>query len=78
VWTSRLATPLDGDMTIRLAQGSDDLTLIGDAQKVLAKASWTSGGGKSVQFQVCGQRALTLRVRATGRPAPFTLRITKP
>jgi hypothetical protein len=78
VWTTNLATPLDGDLTVRLSQGSDDLQLIGDAQKVLAKASWATGGGKSVQFQICGERSLTLRVRTTGRPAPFTLRVTKP
>ena len=78
VWTSKLVTPLDGDLTIRLAQGADDLTLIDDSRHVLAKGSWTSGGGKSAQFQICGQRSLTIRVRATGRPAPFTLRVTKP
>jgi hypothetical protein len=78
VWTSKLATPLDGDLTIRLRQGADDLALIGDAKAVLANASWTSNGGKSVQFQICGQRSLTIRVRAGGRAAPFTLTITKP
>ena len=77
-WALKLATPLDGNLTIRLAQGTDDLTLIGDAQKVVAKGSWTTGGAKSVQFEICGQRSLTIRVRATGRPAPFTLRVTKP
>jgi hypothetical protein len=78
VWTSKLATPLDGDLTIRLAQGADDVQLIGDSKAVLATGSWTSNGGKSLQYVICGQRSLTLRVRASGRPAPFTLRITKP
>jgi hypothetical protein len=77
-WTLKVATPLDGDMTIRLVQGTDDLALIGDSQKVVASGSWTSGGGKAATFQICGQRTLTVRVRATARPAPFTLRITKP
>jgi hypothetical protein len=77
-WTMKIATPLDGDMTIRLPQGVDDLALIGDSQKVVATGSWTSSGGKGVAFEVCGQRSLTVRVRGTGRPTPFTLRITKP
>jgi hypothetical protein len=76
-WTLKVATPLDGDMTIRLAQ-PDDLALIGDSQKVVASGSWTSGGGKAATFHICGQRTLTVRVRASARPAPFTLKITKP
>ena len=78
VWTSRLATPLDGDLTIRLRQGNDDLQLLGDSRKVLAAGSWTTNGGKSVRFRICGQRSLAIRVRATGKAAPFTLRVTKP
>jgi hypothetical protein len=78
VWTTKLATPLDGDLTVRLSQGADDLQLVGDSRKVLATGSWTSTGGKAVQFRICGQRSLTIRVRAGGRPAPFTLKVTKP
>jgi hypothetical protein len=78
VWMSKLATPLDGGLTIRLAQGADDLTLIGDSNAVLARGSWTSNGGKSLHYVICGQRSLTLRVRANGRAGPFNLRITKP
>jgi hypothetical protein len=78
VWTARLATPLDGDLTIRLAQGTDDLELIGDSRAVLARGSWTTTGAKSLHYRICGRRSLTIRVRATGRPTPFALRVTKP
>jgi hypothetical protein len=78
IWTSQLATPLDGDLTIRLQQGGDDLQLLGNSRNVLANGSWTTNGGKSVQYRICGRRSLAIRVRADGRPAPFTLTITKP
>jgi hypothetical protein len=77
-WTMKLATPLDGDLSVRLAQGSDDLDLLGGSRTVLARGSWTGGGGKSLEYRICGQRSLVIRVRSDGRPARFTLKVTQP
>jgi hypothetical protein len=77
-WTMKLATPLDGDLSVRLAQGSDDLDLLGGRRTVIARGSWSSTGGKSLEYRICGQRSLTIRVRSDGRPSRFTLRVTQP
>src|SRR5439155_12694575 len=71
-WTLKLATPLDGELSVRLAQGSDNLSLLADGRTVLARGSWTSTGGKSLEYLVCGRRSLLLRVTGGGR---FTLRV---
>jgi hypothetical protein len=77
-WTLKVATPLDGDLSVRLAQGSDALELLGAAHTVIARGIVTLAGGKSLHYRICGERSLELRVRAGGKPAPFTLRLTKP
>ena len=74
-WTLKLATPLDGELSVRLAQGSDDLSLLADGRTVLARGSWTSTGGKSLKYVICGQRSLLLRVTGGGR---FALEVTQP
>jgi hypothetical protein len=74
-WTMKLATPLDGELSLRLAQGSDNLSLLADGRTVLARGSWTSTGGKSLKYLICGQRSLLLRVTGGGR---FALGVTQP
>jgi hypothetical protein len=77
-WTLKVATPLDGDLSVRLAQGSDALELLSATHTVLARGIVTLSGGKTLHYRICGERSLELRVRSGGRPAPFTLRVTKP
>ena len=77
-WTLKLATPLDGDLSVRVAQGSDGLELLGAARNVLARGVLTPFGGKTLHYRICGERSLALRVRASGTAAPFTLRVTQP
>jgi hypothetical protein len=78
-WTLKLATPLDGELSVRLTQGSDELDLVGGARTVLAHGSWTPGGGKSLVYRICGQRSLTIRVRSDGGgPTRFTLKVGQP
>jgi hypothetical protein len=74
-WTMKLATPLDGQLSVRLAQGSDEVSLLADERTVLARGTWTSAGGKSLEYLVCGRRSLSLRVTGTGL---FTLKVTQP
>jgi hypothetical protein len=75
-WTTSVATPLDGDLRIQVGAAADVKLLAGDA--VLAKSSWTSSGGKALEYRICGTRSLKVRVSRTGAAARFTLRITEP
>jgi hypothetical protein len=76
-WTRSIATPLDGDARIRVSP-VEELTLAASDGTVLARSHWDGSGGKEVDFRVCGQRSLRLRVsRATAGPR-FTLRVSRP
>ena len=81
-WTMQIATPLDGDLRLRLTAlggGADDVTLLSsDGQTVLAKGSWTTTGAKSIEYRVCGARSVRVRVRRGAAPARFILRVTVP
>lgn len=81
-WSTNLATPLDGELSLRLsgAGGAGDLKLLSsDGRKVLATGSWTSGGGKSVEYVICGERSVMVRVTTAARTATrFRLLVRKP
>ena len=81
-WTTQVTTPLDGDLRLRLSVpggGADDVTLLsGDGRTLLATGSWSSTGGKSVDYRVCGARSMRVRVTRGGAAARFTLRVTAP
>jgi hypothetical protein len=81
-WTTRVATPLDGDLRVRVTVpggGADDVTLLsGDGQTVLASGSWASTGGKTAEYRVCGARSLRVRVTRGGTAARFTLQVQVP
>jgi hypothetical protein len=81
-WTTQIATPLDGNLHLRLSVpggGADDVTLLtGDGQTVLARGSWTTSGAKSVEYPICGARSLKVRVTRGGAAARFTLRVERP
>jgi hypothetical protein len=81
-WTKTVSTPLDGDLRVRVSvpgDGADDVKLLSsDGKTVLASGSWDSSGSKSVQYRVCGQRSLKVRVIRGGAAARFTLRVSLP
>ncbi len=81
-WTRQVATPLDGDLHIRVTVpggGGDDVRLLSsDGQTVLATGAWDSSGGKSVAYRVCGARSVKLRVTRGGAAARFTVRVLVP
>jgi hypothetical protein len=81
-WTTQIATPLDGDLHLRLSVpggGADDVTLLtGDGQTMLARGSWTTSGAKSVEYRICGARSLKVRVTRGGAATRFTLRVERP
>jgi hypothetical protein len=77
-WARTIATPLDGDLRVKI-DAPDDVSLTSaDGRAVLAKGTWTSAGGKAVAYRVCGMRSLQVRVTRLTRTARFTLRISKP
>jgi hypothetical protein len=81
-WSVLLATPLDGDLRIRLALpgiGGDDVQLFSsDGRTRLASSSWDTAGGKTVEYRVCGTRSVKVRVSRGGSAARFSLRVTVP
>lgn len=79
VWTQRIATPLDGTLSVALADGSKSLQLLGaDSHSVIASGSWTASGGRRVDATVCGERSFVVRVTRRGGPSSFVLRVSTP
>jgi len=83
VWSRVIATPLDGDLRIRIrvpgGGGADDVTLrASDGRTVLAKSTWDSSGGKAVAYRICGTRSLKVRVTRAGAARRFTLNVASP
>jgi hypothetical protein len=76
-WTRILKTPLDGDVSVALKTGGDDLRLFGGGALV-ARAVWTAGGGKTLETQVCGRRSFVLRLTRYGGARSITLRLSLP
>jgi len=77
-WTLRLTTPLDGDLVAQVTPGADDLTLMSaDGRTLLARGTWSTGGARTVDYHVCGQRTVLVRVTRDTSPR-FSLRIAAP
>jgi hypothetical protein len=77
VWAYRLSTPLDGKLDVTLPVGSDDIELVSDG-KTVARGMWGTTGGKSLTYQVCGERSFTLKVTRSGGPKAFTVKVSHP
>ena len=80
-WSASFATPLDGDLQVAVTVpggGTDDVSLISSDGTTLARGTWSSSGGKSLGYRVCGSRSVRVRVIRRGVSARFTLRITAP
>jgi hypothetical protein len=82
IWTSNVATPLDGDFRLQLSAAGGGVggvsLLTDDGRTKLATGSWNSAGGKSLSYRVCGARSLQVRLKRNGAAARFTLRMTIP
>lgn len=76
-WTRSIALPLDGDVRVRVSP-ADQLTLAAADGPELARSHWAGSGGKELDFRVCGQRSLRLRVSRATAGARFTLRVSRP
>jgi hypothetical protein len=76
VWTRKLATHLDGQLSAQIG-GSSDLQLLGGGRS-LAPATWTANGGKALEYQVCGRRSADVRVTRFGAARSLTLRLSLP
>jgi len=74
VWEHRVATPLDGTVAIRLS-GPARLALIGDDGHSMRP---TMHHGRSLAYEVCGQRSVTIRVTTSDRTTRIDLRVTTP
>jgi hypothetical protein len=80
-WTTPIATPLDGDVTVQLSYPgatSFAATAIGADRHVLAGSAQTGTGRRELSFQVCGTRSFDLRVVRQRGAATVRVRITKP
>lgn len=79
-WSTPIATPLDGDVSVAVAGGgtADVRLLSSDGRTVLSNGTWSSSGGRTVAYRLCGTRSVRVRLTRGGAPARFTLRITLP
>jgi hypothetical protein len=77
-----LQTPLDGDFRVVLSLpkgGLYGLTLLtGDGRGVLAGGLWSGVRTKKLEFTICGQRSVVVRVSRKGAVGRFALHVTAP
>jgi hypothetical protein len=74
VWERRVATALDGTLTVRLG-GPARLALIGDDGHPVRP---TMHRGRLLAYQVCGERSITIRVTPRNQITRLELRVTTP
>jgi hypothetical protein len=80
-WTLRLATPLDGQLSVLLtvpAGAVYDLSLRGADGRVLETGLLSGSGEKTLEHAVCDERTAQLRVTRHGPAGRFSLRIQRP
>ncbi len=79
-WILPVATELDGSLsvTLTLPRGAlYDLTLLSaDGRTVLAQGLWSGAAEKRLEYTVCGQRSVQLRVTRRGPAGAFSLQVT--
>ena len=77
-WATTITAALDGDVAV-VARGPVEPSLVSaDGNRVLARASWNSSGGKTISYRDCGVRSLRVLVRRNAPGARFSLTITTP
>ena len=79
-WTLGLATPLDGQLDVKVtlpAGALDEVALVADGH-VLAAGLWSGLHEKKISYQICGRRSLLLRVVRKGAPSSFAVLLTQP
>ena len=74
VWAHRVATPLDGTLTVRLTRPAE-LALTGDDGQAMRP---TGRRGLRLTYQVCGQRSVSIRITATERGGRVDLGVAIP
>jgi hypothetical protein len=75
IWERRVATPLDGILTVRLS-GPARVVLIGDDGRAMRP---TLQRGRTLTYQVCGEPSVAVQVTARDRSTrPLPLRVTTP
>jgi hypothetical protein len=81
-WTLALATPLDGGLEVRLrmpAGSTYELTLVSaDGKAVLARGLWSGSAEKTLDYTICGERAVALRVVRRGPAGRIAVHVSQP
>jgi len=77
-WSLQITTPLDGDLVARVSPGEDVTLMSSDGRTLLARGTWNTGGAKALDYHVCGQRTVLVRVTRGAAPRRFTLRLSVP
>ena len=81
VWTTRVATPLDGELevTLKLPAGAGGKLAVLEARtgRVAARGLWSSMTEQRAGVRICGARAMTIRVIASPRTR-FSLGVSTP
>jgi hypothetical protein len=80
-WSLPVATPLDGDLTVKLqvpARGYRLTLLSSDRGAVLASGRSAGRGTKTLRYRVCGRRSVVVRVSGTGAPRAFSVQVSVP
>ena len=81
-WTRKIATPLDGIVSLAMTMPLGalyDATVVGpDGKTIIARALWSGKSEKTASFQICGERSLTIRVVRHGVAGRFSIALARP
>jgi hypothetical protein len=80
-WSHPVATPLDGDLTVKLrvpGLGYQLTLLSSDRGAVLARGRSAGRTTKTLRYRVCGTRSVVVRVSGTGTARPFSVQVSVP
>jgi hypothetical protein len=80
-WTLPLATPLDGQLSVsvKLPAGRPyAVSLLGPDGAVRARGLWSSSNVQTLDFRICGERSLALRVQQRLGPGRFRVTVVQP
>jgi hypothetical protein len=80
-WSLPVATPLDGDLTVKLrvpGPGYQLTLLSSDRGAVLARGRSAGRTTKTLRYRVCGTRSVVVRVSGTGTARPFSVQVSVP
>ena len=78
-WSQRLSTPLDGTLRVTFPPTARAfVSVVGDDERPLRRTDLFPRKPTPLNYEICGQRSVTIRVASTTRGLDFTMQVSLP